>query len=115
MAKQYTDSVPFVVPRPIVNKNGVNIETLTADKDLTLKDSCIQVITNNKGSSATIKTPRKRNGLCYWFKCDATSGHHYVVQDSEGNPIIGGSGVAIGKSAYIACDGDAWAVVFLQA
>lgn len=115
MANQYTDSAPFVVPRPIVNKNGVNIETITADKDLVLKDAHIQIITNDKGSSATIKTPAKRNGLSYWFKNDAASGHAFVVQDIDGNPIVGGGGVAAGKTCYIACDGSNWAVVFLQA
>ena len=100
MAKQYTDSAHFVLPRPIQYKNGINIETITADKDLSGKDSMIQVLTNNKGSSATIKTPVKKNGLVYWFNNTAASGHAYVIQDAGGNPIIGGAGLAAGKTNF---------------
>lgn len=114
MAKQYTDGAPFVLPRPIVHKNGVNIETITDNKDLTLRDSWIQVLTNNKGSVATIKTPVKRNGLLYCIKNDAASGNELYIQDSTGVDIIGAPYLAAGKCCILACDGDNWTVVFEQ-
>lgn len=115
MAKQYTDGAAFVLPRPILYKNGVNIETITADKDLQLKDSFVQIITNSKGSAATIKMPQAKNGLLYWFRNDDSSAHEFVIQDIAGNPIIGGGGLAAGKSACIVCDGSNWAILFEQA
>lgn len=111
----FTDKQEFNIPRHIVQKGGVNIETITADKDLSYNDSTYQVITNNKGSSATIKVPELKNGAMFWFHCDSASGHSFVIQTAGGSPIIGGSGLAAGKSAFLVCDGSEWAVLFQQA
>jgi hypothetical protein len=111
----FTDKQEFKIPRHIIQPGGVNIESITADKDLNYKDAQYQVITNNKGSSATIKVPAKKDGVWFWFKNDASSGHSFVLQDADGNPIIGGAGLAAGKAALLVCDGSDWAVVFQQA
>jgi hypothetical protein len=115
MASDYNSAQAFKVARHFEYKNGVNIETITADKDLSYKDSQYQVITNSKGSDATIKVPVKRNGALFWFKNDAASGHAFVIQDADGNPIIGSPGLAAGKAACLVCDGSDWAVLFQQA
>lgn len=111
----FTDKQEFKIPRHIIQPGGVNIETITADKDLNYKDAQYQVITNSKGSSATIKVPQKKDGAWFWFKNSASSGHAFVLQDSGGNPIIGGVGLSPGKAALLVCDGSNWAVVFQQA
>lgn len=111
----YNDSTPFKLPRRLVHEGGVNIETITADKNLALEDSMYQVITNNKGSAATIKLPAKEDGSVYWFKCTSSSGHAFVIQDAAGNPVIGGSGLGLGKAACIVSNGSSWAVLFQQA
>jgi hypothetical protein len=111
MASSYNSSQAFKVARHFQFKNGVNIETITADKNLTYKDSMFQVITNSKGSSATIKTPPKKDGAIFFFRNDASSGHAYVIQDADGNPIIGGGGVAAGESAIVVCDGSSWDIL----
>ena len=115
MASTFNSAQAFKVARHFEYKNGINIETITADKDLSYADSQYQIITNNKGSSATIKVPGARNGALFWFNNSASSGHAYVIQDAGGNPIIGGSGLAAGKSACVVCDGENWAVLFKQA
>jgi len=115
MASDYNSAQAFKVARHFEFKNGINIETITADKDLSYKDSQYQVITNNKGSSATIKVPAIRNGALFWFKNSASSGHAFVIQDADGNPIIGGAGLAAGKAACVVCDGSNCAVLFEQA
>mgnify|MGYP003144582402 CR=1 FL=1 len=115
MAKSYNSTQAFKIARHFEYKNGVNIETITGDLDMSYSDSTFQIITNNKGSSATIKTPAKRNGALFWFKNSASSGHPFVIQDAEGNPIIGGGGLAAGKTACVVCDGDNWGVLFQQA
>ena len=111
----FTDKAEFKVPRHIVQKGGLNIETITADKDLVYSDSQYQVITNSKGSSATIKVPAEKDGAWFWFKNDAASAHSFVIQTDGGSPIIGGAGLAAGKAALVMCDGSDWAVVFQQA
>ena len=111
----FTDKSEFKIPRHIVQKDGLNIETITADKNLSYSDSQYQVITNNKGSSATIKVPAEKNGAWFWFKNSASSAHSFVIQTDGGSPIIGGAGLAAGKAALVMCDGSNWAVVFQQA
>ncbi len=111
----YNAKGQFVLPRHLRLKDGVNIETITADKDLDYSSSQYQIITNNKGSSATIKVPVLKNGSWFWLKNDDASGHSFVIQDADGNPIIGGAGLAAGKCALVVCDGTEWAVAFEQA
>ena len=48
MASSYNSSQAFKVARHFQFKNGINIETITGDKDLTYNDSMFQVITNSK-------------------------------------------------------------------
>jgi hypothetical protein len=115
MASDYNSAQAFKVARHFEYKNGINIEEISADKDLTYKDAQYQIIDNQKGSSATIKVPAKRNGALFWFKNSADSGHAFVIQDADGNPIIGGAGLAAGKAACVVCDGSSWAVLFQQA
>ena len=115
MASDYNSAQAFKVARHFEYKNGINIDTITGDFDMSYKDAQYQIITNNKGSSATIKVPAKRNGAYFWFKNDAASGHAIVIQDADGNPIIGGVGLAAGKAACVVCDGSDWAVLFQQA
>lgn len=111
----YNSSQAFKVARHFQYKNGINIETITADKTLTYKDSFVQILTNDKGSSATIKVPPKKDGVMFWLKCETGSGHPFVIQDADGNPIIGGGGLAAGKVACVVCDGSSWAILFEQA
>lgn len=115
MASDYNSAQAFKVARHFEYKNGINIDTITGDFDMSYKDAQHQIITNNKGSAATIKVPAKRNGAYFWFKNDAASGHAIVIQDADGNPIIGGVGLAAGKAACVVCDGSDWAVLFQQA
>ena len=111
----YTDAAQFKIPRHIVLKGGVNIETITTNVQLTYADSQHQIITNNRGSAADIRVPENKDGAWFWFKNDAASGHAIIIQTAAGAPIIGGSGLAAGKAALIACNGSEWAVVFQQA
>jgi len=44
----FSDKAEFQIPRHIVQKGGVNVETITADKTLTYSDSQYQFLTKNK-------------------------------------------------------------------
>lgn len=112
---KFTDKAEFKIPRHIVLKGGVNIETISANKNLTYADSTYQILTNSKGSVATVKTPIKKDGAVFWIKCETGSGHALYLQDIDGNDIIGSPYLGAGKAALVACDGTNWAVVFEQA
>ncbi len=111
----FTDKAEFNVPRHVVQKGGINIETISGDKVLTYGDSTYQVITNSKGSNADVRMPAKKDGVHFWIKNSASSGHAILIQEADTTPIIGGSGLAAGKAALVVCNGSSWAVVFEQA
>ena len=57
----------------------------------------------------------KKNGVMFWIKNNATSGHALIIQESDTPPIIGGGGLAAGKLCCVVCDGSNWAILFQQA
>ena len=111
----YNGNGAFILPRALRLKNGINVETINANKDLTLFDSQIQILTNSKGSIATVKVPVKKDGSHFWIKCETGSGHELYIQDQDGVDIIGAPYLGAGKAAYIVCDGSNWVVLFQQA
>lgn len=111
----YNAAQAFTIPRHIRYKDGVNIETITADKPLSYTDSQYQVLTNSKGSNADVRMPAKKNGAMFWIKNDAASGHALFIQEADTTPIIGGAGLAAGKVCCVVCDGSNWAILFQQA
>jgi hypothetical protein len=115
MASSYNAAQAFTVPRHIRHKDGINIETLAADKALTYSDSQYQILTNSKGSAADVRMPAKKNGAMFWIKNQAGSGHALFIQEEDTTPIIGSPGLAAGKLCCVVCDGSSWAVLFQQA
>jgi len=111
---EYNGKQAFTVPRPICVKDGINIETITADKTLTYRDSQYQVLTNNKGSVAVVKLPVLKNGAYFWITCGSSSANTINVKDADGADIIATPNLGAGKAALIACDGSNWAVVLEQ-
>ena len=110
----FSDKAEFKIPRHIVQPGAVNIETITADKVLTYKDSQYQVLTNNKGSVAVVKLPEKKQGSYFWITCGSSSGHTINVKDADDVDVIATPNLGAGKAALIACDGSEWAVVLEQ-
>ena len=111
----YNGSSAFTIPRHIRFKDGINIETITTDKPLSYADSQYQIITNNKGSTADIRMPAKKNGAMFWIKNTAASGHNLFIQEADTTAIIGGSGLGVGKACCVVCDGTNWVALFEQA
>ena len=111
----YASNNGYVFDNRPIFRGGIIAKTISADFDMDEKSETYQIITNNKGSSATIKVPVEKDGAWFWFHCDSSSGHAFVIQTSGGSPIIGGSGLGVGKSALLVCDGTDWAVAFQQA
>lgn len=110
----FSDKAEFQIPRHIVQKGGVNVETITADKTLTYSDSQYQFLTNSKGSVAVLTLPEVKNGASYFVTCSSTSAHTIQVKDADANVIIGTPNLGAGKGALIVCDGSEWVVMIEQ-
>jgi hypothetical protein len=82
----FSDKAEFNVPRHIVQKGGVNPETITENKTLTYKDSQYQLLRNNTGSLDCI-LPDYKDGASFWIKNRASSTHNIVVKDVDANTI----------------------------
>lgn len=95
----FTDKAEFNIPRHIVQKGGVNIEAITADKDLTYADSQYQRLDADT-TGHTVNLPALKNGAMFVINC-------------QGNAItVAGTGVSkllsVGEGAMFCCDGTNW-------
>jgi hypothetical protein len=103
----FNGSQHFKISRPFVNEDGVNVETITGTKTLTMKDSSVQILDNSSGSPLTCMLPSLVNGAFFWIKC---AGSHAI---NVNEPATGSTvqALAAGETAYIVCSGTAWKVV----
>tara|TARA_R110002020_G_scaffold143027_1_gene315186 strand:- start:177 stop:503 length:327 start_codon:yes stop_codon:yes gene_type:complete len=99
----YNGGQSFTVPRQIVLKNGVNVETLAGAKTLDKKSSMIQVL-NPSGSSRVINLPALKDGMVFWIANSGSGGHDLTVTKPDASTIL----VSDGKGLMIACDGTQW-------
>ena len=107
MAK-YKGSSKFVIPRPILYKDGVNVETITVNRTLTYLDSMIQLITNSTAGSLNVVLPAEKNGATFWIKNQAGSASAISVNTPGGS---GAAALAAGETVLVVCDGTNWTAV----
>ncbi len=100
----FTDKSEFNVPRHIVQKGGVNPETITTNKTLVYSDSQYQLLRNNTGSLDCILAAYK-DGASFWIKNRASSTHNIVVKDEDANTI---ATLSAGEAVFVVSDGAAW-------
>ena len=100
----FSDKAEFNIPRHIVQKGGVNPETITGNKTLTYKDSQYQVLRNNTSSLDCI-LPDYKDGASFWIKNRASSTHNIVVKDGAGNAIVT---LAAGEGVLCVSNVSAW-------
>lgn len=100
----YTDKQEFKIPRHIVQKDGINPETITTNKTLVYSDSQYQLLKNNTGSLDCI-LPSYKNGASFWIKSRASSTHNIVVKDEDANTI---ATLGAGEAVLVVSDGVAW-------
>ena len=106
----YSDSSEFQIPRHIVQKGGVNIETITANKTLTYASATYQIITSNGSGANDMILPAEKDGAVFWVKTKAASAQNLVVKDDGGSSIA--TLTAGGQSACFVCDGASWDTIF---
>jgi hypothetical protein len=110
----FTDKQQFKIPRHVVQPGGVNIETITADKTLTYKDSTYQILTTNAGASLVVNLPVVKDGAVFFITCTASSNQTINVKDADGTDIIATPNLGAGKGALVVCDGSEWVVAIEQ-
>lgn len=100
---QYNGKQSFTVPRQIVLKNGVNVETLAGAKTLDKASSMIQVL-NTGGAPRVVNLPSLKDGMVFWIANSGSGGHDLTVTKPDTTTIL----VSDGKGLMIACDGTQW-------
>ena len=97
----YTDNQQFTVPRPIVQKGGVNIETINSSKTLTMKDSTYQHLNASVGSLKCI-LPAPINGAMFVIHA---IGNAIMVQTPGPVDI---KSLSVDEGAMFVTDGTTW-------
>ena len=100
---QYNGKQSFTIPRHIVLKNGVNVETLAGAKTLDKSSSMIQVL-NTGGAGRVVNLPALKDGMVFWIANSGSGGHDLTVIKPDASTIL----VSDGKGLMIACDGSQW-------
>tara|TARA_B100000424_G_C22917312_1_gene488070 strand:+ start:1185 stop:1511 length:327 start_codon:yes stop_codon:yes gene_type:complete len=104
----YNGSQHFRIPRPIVNEDFCNIETITGTKTLTMASSTYQALDNSTVSALTCILPSYQNGATFWVM---STGSQTI---NVNNPATGATvaAVASGETALFISNGSTWINVF---
>jgi len=97
----FSNEAPFQVRKHIALLNGVNIETITGNKTLTLADSTFQGL--GGASDFDVILPEETDGITFWVI--NTGANNLVVKDVGAATI---ATVATTESALFVCDGAQW-------
>ena len=63
----YTDKSEFKIPRHIVLKGGVNVESITGVRLLSYKDSQVQILDNSTAGALDCKLPEAKEGAFFFI------------------------------------------------
>ena len=100
----FTDQAQFKIPRHLVLKGGVNVETITTNVTLTYKSSTYQMLRNNTGTLDVV-LPDFTEGASFWIKNRASSTSNIVVKDGDTNTI---ATLAAGEAVLCVSSDTAW-------
>ena len=102
----FSNEAPFQVRKHIALLNGVNVETIAADKTLTLADSTFQIL-NGGASDRDVDLPAETDGIYFWIT--NSGGSNGLVVKNDGGSTI--ATVALGEGALFVCNGTDWKLV----
>ena len=63
----YTDKAEFKIPRHIVLKGGVNVESITNVRTMSYNDSQVQILDNSSGGALDCKLPEAKEGAFFFI------------------------------------------------
>jgi len=102
----FNNDAPFRVRKHIQLINGVDVDTLIADKTLTVADSTFQIL-NGGAADYDVNLPAEEDGIYFWIT-NAGASNNLVVKNVAAATI---ATVANGEGALFVCDGTAWKLV----
>ncbi len=76
----YTDQSEFKIPRHIILKGGVNVESLTGVRIMTYNDSQIQILDNSTSGTLDCKLPPAKDGAFFFIHNAGSQAIH--IRDS---------------------------------
>ena len=76
----YTDKAEFKIPRHIVLKGGVNVESINTIKVLGYDDSQIQILDNSSAGAVDCKLPEAKEGAFFFLRNTGSQAIH--IRDS---------------------------------
>tara|TARA_B100000700_G_scaffold275985_1_gene322205 strand:- start:50 stop:376 length:327 start_codon:yes stop_codon:yes gene_type:complete len=76
----YTDKAEFKIPRHIVLKGGVNVESINTIKILGYDDSQIQILDNSSAGAVDLKLPEAKEGAFFFIRSTGSQAIH--IRDS---------------------------------
>ena len=100
----FSDKPFFKIPRTILRKGFLNVETIAATKTLTSIDSEVQIL-----SAALVQDlilPSLLNGR--YYKIKSTGAAAITVKDAAGGTVVT---LATGISSTVYCDGLVWVAI----
>tara|TARA_R110000824_G_scaffold102050_4_gene242177 strand:- start:642 stop:959 length:318 start_codon:yes stop_codon:yes gene_type:complete len=102
----YKGSSTFVIPRPVLYKDGVTAAGITGAGITLLKTSTsFQIITNATGGTQDMTLPAAKNGLYFWVKNVAASTGNVTIKLASGTLV---STVTPGEIMMVISDGTNW-------
>ena len=105
---EYKGSSKFVIPRPILLKDGVNIAAMAGNITMTYRSSMYQLLTNASGSHRNLVLPAEKSGASFWIKNQSGSTHNISVNDPSGSGVVS---LTPGETGHVVCDGTSWTVM----
>jgi hypothetical protein len=102
----FSNETPFQVRKHIALLNGVNVETISANKTLVLSDSTYQIL-DGGGSDYDLVLPAENDGVSFWIRNDGAT-NSIVVKDAGATTI---TTLTAGQACHVVCDGSTWFLV----
>lgn len=99
----YTDKAEFKIPRHIVIKGGINVESLSGAKTLTESSGMIQIL-NPDGDHRVVNLPAVKDGMMYFIANSGGGAKDLTVTKPDAGTFV----VSNGKGLLIACNDTNW-------
>ena len=106
----FSDAQQFKIPRPIVNPDFVNVETITGTKTLTMKSSTYQALDNSTVSALTCVLPSYVDGAKFWIMATGSQGINVNLPSSLGGATV--ASLNAGQTGLFISSASQWINVF---
>ena len=104
----YTDKAEFKIPRHIVLKGGVNVESISNVRIMSYNDSQVQILNNSTSGALDCKLPPAKEGAFFFIHSAGTQAIH--IRDA--GTTVTYAILATGEGCMVASDASDYHLVF---